>query len=134
MNRPSCFLEFSAYRSVAIELLDGELREYLDCSFQEMSPNRLFLARARVPEYHGDQFDAFRATVHYFKTTGSVVIDYYESHPGGGVGSRIVGNEEHQVDVTSNWVPYPTFGQYEQLVKAARGVTLLGQRSNDGLG
>lgn len=124
LKHPSCFLEFSAYRSVAVEFLDQALRRYLDYSFQEKAPNQLFLSSVRIPEFSNDVDYPIRATVYHFKITGDVAIERYESHADG-VGSRIVGCEERQVDVTNNWEPFPEFGEYEGLARMNRGIPIL---------
>ncbi len=124
LNHPSCFLEFTAFRSVGVEFLDQALRTYLDYSFQEKKPNQLFLSMVRVPEFPNDVDDPIRATVFFFKTTGHVAIVRYEGHADG-VGSRIASREERQVDVTNNWERFPEFGHYEGLTKMNRGIPLL---------
>lgn len=124
LNRPSCFLEFSAYRSVAVEFLDQNLRIYRDYSFQEESPNLLFLSMLRIPEFPNDVDDATRATVFYFETDGHVAIVRYQANAEG-VGSRIVSREERLVEVTNNWEPFPEFGHYEGLAKLNRGIPLV---------
>ncbi len=124
INHPSCFLEFSAFRSVAVEFLDQALRTYRCYSFQEKAPNQLFLSMVRAPEFPNDVDDPVRATVFYFKTTGHVAIVRYEGHADG-VGSRIASREERQVDVTNNWERFPEFGHYEGLTKMNRGIPLL---------
>jgi hypothetical protein len=130
-NRPSCFLEFSAYRSVAVEFLDQALRRCLDYSFQEEAPNQLFLSSVRIPEFPNEVDEPIRATVYYFKTNGHVAIVRYEAHADG-VGSRIVGREERQVDVTNNWEPFPEFGQYEGLARMNRDIPVLSRAEQSG--
>ena len=100
--RPECFLEFTAFRSVGVEFLDGALRTYLDYSFQEKRRNELFLSMSRRPQFPNDVDPPDRATVLFFKTDGQLDIVRYESNPNG-VGSKIVDRESRTVDVTHNW-------------------------------
>jgi hypothetical protein len=123
-DRPYCFLEFSAYRSVCVEFLDASLRTYFHYSFQEMRPHELFISMSRRPEFPNEVDEAIRATVLYFETDGRLLIVHYEANPNG-VGSKIVGEEERTVDVSRNWEPYPEFGDYGGLARLDRGSPLL---------
>jgi len=115
-ERPYCFLELSAYRSVSVNFLDAFQRIYLDYSFQEMNgrPNELFLSLACIREFFELSDDPIRAPVCFFKTDGQLVIDHTEFNPATRV-ERIVEREELRTDVSDHWEPYPEFGQYEGL-------------------
>jgi hypothetical protein len=121
--RPYCFLEFSAYRSVCVEFLDGALRSVLEHSFQEKQPGKLFLSMAVVRRYDGDSLDVSSGDVYYFEVDGRLFIErYIGTVP---YGSRLVGTDESTTDVTHNWEPFPEFGQYDGLAKRDRGISVL---------
>jgi hypothetical protein len=121
-SRPKCFLEFSEFRSVAVEFLDPALRTYRDYSFQEKKPGWLFLSVIRIPGFPNDTAEPNRATVYYVETDGHVAIVRYEAYPTG-VGSYIAGREERTLDVTNNWEPFPEFGHYKGLARFDRGIS-----------
>ena len=123
-NRPTCFLEFSAFRSVCVEFLDPALRTYFHYSFQEMRPNELFISSSTRPEFPNDFDPPDRATVLHFKTDGHLLIVRFKANPDG-IGSKLVGQETRIVDVTRNWEAYPEFGDYEGLSTIDRGAPLL---------
>jgi len=125
LSRPTCFLEFSAYRSVAVEFLDTALRTFCHYSFQEKEPGRLFLTRIRLPWYPDDTGRADRATCCYVKPDGHVAIEHYRAWADNRPGSYIVGGEERVVDVTNHWEPFPEFGHYDGLGRRDRGIALV---------
>jgi hypothetical protein len=92
-SRPYCFLEFTAFRSVGVEFLDGALRTYFDYSFQEKRPNELFMSMSRRLNFPNAIDPPDRATVLFFKTDGSLNIVRYQAHSDG-IGSKIVGEEQ----------------------------------------
>jgi hypothetical protein len=126
-SRPTAFLEFSAFRSVAVEFLDVHLRTYLDYSFQELEKgsNKLFLSLACIRQFDGDGDDPIRGPVCYYKPDGRLLIEHFEYDPQTRI-EQIVAREEAQVDVSQNWEPYPEFGQYEGLsrIRNLPGLTL----------
>ena len=129
-ERPYCFLEVSAFRSVCVEFLDGALRTYFHYSFQEKRPDELFISMSRRPEFPNEVDEPDRATVLFFETDGRLTIMHYKANPDG-IGSKIVGQEERTVDVSHNWEPYPEFGDYAGLARLDRGTPLLRYPSPD---
>ena len=123
-DRPYCFLEFSAFRSVCVEFLDAALRTYMHYSFQEERPGELFISTSNRPEFPNDVDEPDRATVLYFQTDGQLDIVRYVANADG-IGSRKVGAETRIVNVTRNWEPYPEFGDYQGLATLDRGTPLL---------
>jgi hypothetical protein len=123
-QRPSCFLEFTAFRSVGVEFLDGALRTFFDYSFQEMRRDEFFMSMSHRLEFPNDVDLADRARVLYFKVDGHLSIVDYQAHADG-IGSKIVGKEERVVDVSRNWEPYPKFGDYQGLATLDRGSPFL---------
>jgi hypothetical protein len=121
-TKPTCFLEFSESRSVAVNFLDSALRIYRGHSFQEKKPGWLFLSVIRIPGFPNDTAEPNRATVYYVETDGHVAIVRYEAYPTG-VGSYIAGREERTLDVTNNWEPFPEFGHYKGLARFDRGIS-----------
>jgi hypothetical protein len=119
-SHPSCFLEFSRFRSVCVEFLDAALRTYFDYSFQELRPGELFISMSRRLQFPNNTDPPNRATVLYFKPEGQLVVCGYVSNPDG-IGSKLVDRKELTVDVSRNWEPYPKFGNYEGLVRLDRG-------------
>ncbi len=115
-QRPDCFLEFSAYRSVAVEFLDALQRTYLNYSFQELEarPNELFLSMACIRELSEHSDGSIRGPVCFFKPDGQLVIHHTEYNPATRK-DRIVAEEELRTDVSGHWEPYPEFGHYEGL-------------------
>lgn len=123
-DRPQCFLECTAFRSVGVEFLDDALRTYLDYSFQEMRRGELFISMSRRLHFPNETDLADRATVFYFETDGQLAIVWYQANPNG-IGSKIVDKQQRIVDVSRNWEPYPEFGHYQGLATLDRGTPLL---------
>jgi len=121
---PWCFLEFSAFRSVAVEFLDSSLRTYLGYSFQEMAANRFFVSKIRQLKFLNDADVMDRGNLYLCDMSGRVVIEHYVANSDG-VGSRIVDREERVVDVSGFWEPFPEFGKYEGLSRIDRGIPIL---------
>lgn len=122
-KKPRCFLEFSAYRSVCVEFLDDALRSYLVLSFAEEQPNRLFLESVVVRHFHHLQGEVSDAQLYYFKTDGRLFIEHYEVGPTGP--SVLIESQESRADMSSNWTPFPEFGNYDSLANFDRAIPAL---------
>ena len=122
-THPHCFLEFSGKRSVSVDFLDQQLRMYLSYSFQEKRPNEFFVSMASTHEYLLDTDQMVRGDVFYFNVDGHVYVDHctidLQTNK-----SMLESAEEHDIDVTNNWEPFPEFGHYEGMATINRHIPL----------
>ncbi len=129
-QRPSCFLEFTPTRSVAVEFLDGALRTFFDYSFQQRRPGEVFVSMSRRLHFPNEVEATDRGYVFYFNPAGKVIIVRYEAHATG-VGSKVVDRHEQEIDVSRNWEPFPEFGHYQGLMTLDRGSDFLRPPQDD---
>jgi hypothetical protein len=120
--RPCCFLEFSEFRSVCVEFLDGWLRSIRAYSFQEKRPGDLFLSAATLRQFAAGAANPHWGDIYYFDEDGRMVIHRAEITP---KATTIVSREETTTDVSHNWEPFPEFGQYQGLAAFDRGMPAL---------
>jgi hypothetical protein len=113
ITSPTCFVEINN-NYIGVGFLDRLLREYLSYTFDEVEPGRLFLKAATHREFDGDCDKVSRGETYMFGQDGSVRVrkeDYLESNHS---------VAESKLDVGGNWEPYPTFGQYESIIRENR--------------
>jgi hypothetical protein len=115
-QKPSCFLEI-VKGFVGVGFLDAQQREFLSYSFQESIPGKLFLSMATHREFDGQTDTVSSGTTYLFKADGSLTVwrERYRPH------EKHVA--ESVVDVSTNLSAWPTFGQYDDLIRIERGVT-----------
>ena len=97
--------------------LDGELREYLEYSFREDKPGQLFLTMLSYREYEDNSDQVRTGTTIISNANGKEFIRRYTR---GEDGYTL---EETTGDVSSNWEPYPEFGQYDSISRIDRWPT-----------
>ena len=128
LEKPQCFLEFSAYRSVCVEFLDDTLRSIRDYSFQEKRPNEFFVSVATLRKFAEGAKEPHWGDIYYFMVDGGLTIVRYEVTPRA---TTEVEREEFLTDVSHNWEPFPEFGHYEGLAEFDRGIPALTQAKQD---
>lgn len=113
LTSPRAFIEFNK-DYVGVGFLDKNLREYLDYSFQEVEPGRLFLTMATHREFQGDSDQVKKGTTYIFKEYGNVTV-INEEFPDGAKTRK-----DAPADVSGNWQNYPSFGEYDSLLRTER--------------
>jgi hypothetical protein len=114
LERPFCVIVVMP-KAVAVDFLDEHLREALSYQFQVVAPGRLFLTRAVHREFDGDEDKVTKGTSYKFTQDGKVRIDRETFLP---AHSLEVANTE--ADVSSNYVPFPQFGEYDEFTRTER--------------
>lgn len=123
-EKPYCYLEINKgfYR---VSFLDDLLRTYMSYDFygsdyEKVYGDKLFLGKIIFWEFKGDAEEMVKITDYIFKPDGSFHI----------IEQNLITNEQidseakNKIDVTSNWEDYPSFGNYENLIKKERGIKL----------
>lgn len=96
---------------IGVGFNDLKKRNTLVYTFVEMAPGKLFLDKAQSWEYEGDSDTKVSTIVARFSPEGKRWATFTR------LKDRLkksVASEEI-FDNSSNWVPYPEFGQYEEL-------------------
>ncbi|WP_417360389.1 hypothetical protein [Gallaecimonas pentaromativorans] len=99
---------------VGVTFLDHFLRESLSYHFKEVEPGKLFLSMATHREFDGEKDQVKEGNSYIFNTHGELIIRKKSFSP--------LGLEETKslTDVSRNYEKYPTFGDYDHLLKAER--------------
>jgi hypothetical protein len=113
-TRPLAFVDVRLVTGfVGVGFLDAELREYLAYDFQVATNGQMFLVGATVREFEQSSDKACRATIYKFSQNGHVDI------------LRLEGGKQQEAetttDVSGNWEPIPSFGDYESITRRERG-------------
>jgi hypothetical protein len=114
LDRPSSFLDVCLKTgTVGVGFLDSALREYLSYGFDIIKKRELFLTGSTYREFEGSSDKAYRATIYKFAQNGHVDI------------LRLDGGKQQEAetttDVSGNWEPIPSFGEYESITRRERG-------------
>lgn len=110
---PLCFLEINN-KYIGVGFLDNLQRDYLNYSFEEIMPGKLFLSQISRLDFEGNSDHLKCETTHMFEQDGNVttrIRNFVED-------SR--SEKESRTDVTANWEPYPEFGQYQSIIRMER--------------
>jgi hypothetical protein len=99
---------------VSVAFLDSRQRKYLNYSFKEVEPGRLFLKGADFWDYEGDSELAKSKKIFNFNENGHIVVAEQI-----GV-SDDVQEFETTDSVEENWDSYPQFGEYYSLCREQR--------------
>jgi hypothetical protein len=117
-NTEECryFVEMNG-NSAAVGMLDLFGREYISYQFQEKELQRLFLTMAVHREFQDDTHVVLRGTILVFKPDGQVILEQedFAKH------TKLTGPAENAIDVSQNWEPYPSFGDYSSIARINRG-------------
>lgn len=124
---PFCFVQSvtreGGTRLVTVNFFDEALRVVLYYQFEELEPQRLFLAWAlhRVfipgaldPLDRPDGNAVELADFYYYKPEGLAIVEHH--FPPG----RRLDSPEVVQDTSRCWEPYPSFGQYDTLIRPDR--------------
>jgi hypothetical protein len=114
LERPFCAILVMA-NGTAVDFLDECLREALSYQFQVVSPGQLFLTMAVHREFDGNEDKVAKGTMYTFTQEGKVHIRRETFLP-----THSLETADTQADVSSNYVPFPQFGEYEELVRMER--------------
>jgi hypothetical protein len=110
---PTSFVEVNN-DYIGVGFLDAELREYLSYQFQELEPGKLFLTMATHRDFQEGNDVVASGTTYIFKPEG--VIDIEDEDFLAGTKST----RQTEADVSGNWEPYPSFGEYSSLLRVER--------------
>jgi hypothetical protein len=114
IERPFCVILVMA-EAIAVDFFDESLRPALSYQFQLVKPGQMFLTMAVHREFDGDGDQVAKATRYTFTEDGKLQIrreTFLPEH------SLEVANG--QADVSSNYVPAPEFGRYEEFMRMER--------------
>jgi hypothetical protein len=111
---PRCYVEVND-DYLAVGFLDDRGREYLLYQFEEIEPGRMFLTTATRRQFDSNGRRSMTASSSHFFETGELLV-ITEAHI-----PHAFSIEELELDVESNWEPYPEFGAYEGFVTLERG-------------
>ena len=114
LERPFCVILVMA-NGIALDFLDDHLREALSYQFQVVSPGQLFLTMAVHREFNGDEDKVIKGTMYTFTQLGKVHIRRETFMP---THSQETANTE--ADVSSHYVPFPQFGEYDEFTRMER--------------
>jgi hypothetical protein len=114
-QKPRCFLEVHLKLGfVGVSFLDEHLRDYLDFSFLEKLPGKLFLGRVIYREYDADTDNVISAKTMSWEPDGKTQFEQAD------LVQNFVDTGEGSMDVSINWEPIPEFGQYESIARFER--------------
>jgi hypothetical protein len=113
IEKPFCFLEINK-QFVGVGFLDPELRESLYYSYREIEPDVLFLASAIYREFVNDTDVVASGTTYLFEPSGNVKIQKEGFNP------HTLDLAESNRDVSRNYSRWPSFGQYDDLIRIER--------------
>jgi hypothetical protein len=114
-QKPSCFLEVHLkLKFIGVVFLDKYLRDYLDFSFKEKQPGKLFLKQVIYREYDADTDNVISAKTMYWEPDGKTQFEQAD------LVQNFVDTGEGSMDVSINWEPIPEFGQYESIARFER--------------
>lgn len=99
-----------------IEFIDNRQRAFLSYQFQELEPGRLFLTMALYREFEGSTTRVTNSRTYRSRPDGSLII--HEEDADSPTATRLESKEP--IDVSSNWEPYPAFGDYQSLTRIER--------------
>jgi len=112
LERPHCVILVMA-NAVAADFLDEQLRPYLSYQHQVVSPGMVFLSMAVHREFNGEA--VAKASRYTFDQRGTLEIRREVLFP-----TREMEIARSQIDVSSNFTPFPEFGGYELFMRAER--------------
>jgi hypothetical protein len=116
IERPFCIIDVMTDKFIGVDFLDERLRSALSYVFQVVAPGRLFLTRAVHREFDGDQDKVAKGTSYGFTEGGKVRIDRETFLP-----THSLETANTETDVSSNYVPVPQFGEYDEFTRMERG-------------
>jgi len=112
---PTSFLEINNTFILA-GFLDKLKRDYLEYTFTEIEPGKLFLKEAQYWEYEESSDQKIFSTRYFFSPDGKLKIEK----------ANLKTNEvetltaKNTIDVSANYEKYPEFGKYDDLIKIER--------------
>ena len=110
---PTCFIEVND-KFVGVGFLDASLRETLYYAFKEVEPELLFLSMATHRSFRGETDKVESGTTYIFERSGQVKIQRQQFEP------HEASMAESSADVTANYSHWPTFGEYDDLIRVER--------------
>lgn len=110
---PYCFIEVNG-GYFGVGFLDEQKREYMSYTFDELEAGKLFLCEAAYREYKGRSDQVVRGTVYRFFPDGRSLVEKVEEP------FRQAKVTEGRSDVSKNWEPKPSFGEYDGLIRKDR--------------
>lgn len=99
---------------IGVNFLDRLLRVYLNYSFVEVEPGRMFLTMSTYREFEGLSDNVKNGTTYIFKQDGLVLLREQD------VTNKVLRTSKRMADVSGNWDKYPNFGEYESLLRLER--------------
>ena len=99
---------------VGVGFYNSLLQEYLSYSFQEVDAGKLFLTMSTYRVFDKVTGQVTQGTTFFFNKMGRIAIEREDLTIGTKTASDSIG------DVSLNWEPFPTFGEYESLTRIER--------------
>jgi hypothetical protein len=103
--------------AVLVNFLDHELRFYMLYSFGQPEGSRLFLSEYRSSRFD-EQGQKISSDIIYFKKDGLLTVLETD------LTTRMTDQYNVETDVSANWEPIPTFGDYESITRFDRWADL----------
>lgn len=113
LKTPRCFIE-STGDAIGIGFLDNLLREHMSYEFQEKKHGTTFLSMATERKFKEDTDEVIWGITYYYDEDGHVSIEEEDFV------TNTLTSAETYLDVSSNWEPYPEFGEYESIARKDR--------------
>lgn len=113
--RPHAFVDVRLeVGHVGVHFLDEQLRVCLTYDFRVVGDGQMFLGGATYLEFEGDSDDrSRRTTIFKFSQAGEMdLLEYFDGQQREG--------RQTGVDVSVNWEPLPSFGDYRGVTKLER--------------
>ncbi|MFD0708849.1 hypothetical protein [Photorhabdus akhurstii] len=121
-SAPSHVIEITKTKSVHVDFLDAQLKEYISYQFQPIKNGKLFLSMAVYREFAEKEgegagyLNVSHGETYLFKEDGKVTIMKEIFNPYSFKESTSIG----AIDLSGNYDEFPEFGKYELLLRKER--------------
>lgn len=122
-QRPQAFIEIVSGDSIQVEFMDERLRTHAYYQFVRQPDGRLFMSSAAFSEFDGENRRPHHSCRFSFKPNGHTMS--FETDFANSPDQETV--IEKRMDVSLNWEPYPTFGDYESIARFERDKPPIGR-------
>jgi hypothetical protein len=114
LDDPECFVDVRLELGyVGVSFFDSRMRVYVSYDFEKQADGRLFLFAAATREYSDDSENPSLVTFYRFSPDGRILIRREYSDGRAETAQTVK-------DVSGNWEPVPSFGDYEGVTRVER--------------
>ena len=99
---------------IGVTFLDDLLRDFLSYNFKEIKPEELFLSMAVHRDFYDKKNQIKKGSSYIFNQNGSLIIRKKSFNP------QSLDETNISIDTSGNYEKYPSFGQYDYLLKTER--------------